>query len=100
MEKIVVNYNQAHFKNACSSKKHNQDFYELLTNNEIRENIFIRTLDENDCDDEDVRNFINLLQAKYSSSRTHHTPLTELEWEMIVKAKKTAHYPYFSTEAM
>ena len=67
----------------------------------MREKIFIGTLDENDCGDEDVRNFLNFFQYKDSNRRTRHSPLTELEWEMIVKKlRKTAPRPYFPTETI
>ena len=86
IEKIIMNFNRVHFKNACSFKTCNQNNYELLQNNVIREKKFSGTLDENYCDDEDARKFLNLLQYKDSKRKTHHSTPTELEWEMIVNS--------------
>ena len=41
---------------------------------------FNGALDENDCGDEDIRNFLKLFKDKDSSKRISHSPLTELEW--------------------
>ena len=85
MEKSIIIYNRTHFKKEYSPSMRNQDVYELLPNNAIREMFFSRTLDENDRDDEEVRRFLNLLQDKNCGRRTNHSTLTELEGEMIVK---------------
>ena len=53
--------------------------HELFPNNTMRDKMFNGMLDENDCEDEDVRKILKLLQDKDSSIRTNHSPLTELE---------------------
>ena len=79
MEGRIIKNNRNHFKKAHSSKIYNQSIYESLPNKVMREKMFSRNLDENDCGDEDVRKFLNLLQDKYCNRRTHHCSLTELE---------------------
>ena len=49
----------------------------LLLNDEIRQNRFNGVLDENDCDNEDTRQFINMMQDKGVNRRTKNNPLIE-----------------------
>ena len=82
--KIIINHNRKHFKKTCSSKTCNHFTHQLLPNDSIREQIFSGILDENDCEGEDVRAFLNFLQDKDHNRRTRYNPLVELEWKQIV----------------
>ena len=101
IENITINHNRKHFKKAHSSKIYDNSIYELLPNYSTREKIFNETLDKNNCGDEDVRIFLNLLQCKDLNNRTHHILITELEWENIVKnPRKKVLLQFFLTETM
>ena len=51
------------------------------------------TSDENDCEVEDDRKILKLLQSKDGRRRTSHRTLTELEWGKIVKEAKNNSTP-------
>ena len=51
--------------------------HQRLPNNTMRDKNFNGIVDENDCEDEDIRKFLELLQDKEISRRTKHIPLTE-----------------------
>ena len=79
--------------------QHNKNHFicKLFPNDEIREKIFNGTLDENDCDNEDARTFLNLLQDKGTNRRTKHNPLTEGEWvNAVMKSNKSSTSSAFS----
>ena len=60
MENRIINLNRKHFKKACSYEIYNNQTCELLPNNSIRDKISNGTLEENDCEDEDIRKFLKI----------------------------------------
>ena len=70
--------------------------YKLLPNDEIREKIFNGTLDENDYDNEDTRNFKSAIR-KGTNRRNKLNLLIEGEWvHAVMKSKKCSTSSVFS----
>ena len=64
MEKRRINHNRKHFKKARSSEIYNNPMCELFPNNTTCDKMFNGTLDENDCEDEDVRFFFKITSGQ------------------------------------
>ena len=61
MEEKIMDYNRKHFKKAHSSKVYNDKIYKELRNDAVRNKIMNGTLQREECDNENVHKFLQLL---------------------------------------
>lgn len=61
MENKIMEYNRSHFKKAHNSKVFNDKIYKELRNDNVRDKILNGTLQREECDDDNVYEFLKLL---------------------------------------
>ena len=62
IEKEIMNYNLNHFKQAHQLIVYRGKIYNKLKQNDVRDKILSRRLTREECDNEDVFEFLNLLK--------------------------------------
>ena len=62
IEAEIARYNKKHFRQSYSSKAFKDRIYSQLKYNEVRDKILNGTLQRNECDNQDVYDFLKLLK--------------------------------------
>ena len=99
IEHEIAQYNKKHFRQAFSSKAYKDKVYLKLRHNDIRDKILNGTLQREECDDQDIYDFINLLKKRgeYSEGSNKMENIISDEWTKTVKkAKKRSASSVFS----
>ena len=63
----IMKYNKAHFKKACESKVYQDKIYFRLQDDEIRDKMLIERLAQEECNNEEVYDFLKLLKKSTAS---------------------------------
>ena len=98
IEKELIMHNQMHFKQAFTSKVYLDKIYDKLKQNEIRDRVLLRELQESECDCTEVYEFLRLLarDSDYENIM-NYDEITENEWIKVVnKAKRKSVSSIFS----
>jgi len=89
MENKIMEYNRSHFKKAHNSKVFNDKIYKELRNDNVRDKILNGTLQREECDDDNVYEFLKLLhQNRRNNYRRCRKEINDHDWEKVVKQSK------------
>ena len=97
IEQTLMNHNRKHFTMAHESNMYNDKIYPLLQQDQVRDKILKGRLVEDDCDNEEVFEFLQLLKNPSQCSKPAFQPITEDDWiREVKKSKKRSSSSIFS----
>jgi len=90
IENEIAKYNKQHFRQAYTLKAFQDKIYPILKYDNIRDKILRETVKREECDDDDVYDFIQLLKkrGRFVVGSNKMAALTEEEWISTVKKSK------------
>jgi len=89
IEEKIMTFNRNHFKKAHSTPIYNDKIYNELRNNSIRDKILNGNLSRDECDNDNVYEFLKLLrQNGRNNYRRTRRELCEQDWIRVVKKSK------------
>ena len=90
IEKAIIKQNTMHFTKAHRSKAYQDKIYNKLQENNTRDKILAGQLTPEDCDNEEVFEFLSLLKNPQQNNKPPYEPITEDKWIEEVKRSKKA----------
>ena len=99
IERKIIDRNHQYYKKVMNTNAYNDKIYNMLQNNTIRNKILSRNLQESNCDNAEVFEFLQLLKdLNFNITNTNHNEITIDEWINVVKkAKKWSVSSIFSS---
>ena len=88
VEKMVMNYNINHFKQAYSSEVCSDKIFPKLTSADVISKTLEGSLEKKDCTFSDVYDFLQLIKSDFLSSSKRYKPVTREEFSAVVKQAK------------
>ena len=97
IERMIIKHNKEHFSKVKSTKKHNDKMHKIVNENKTRDAIMKGELNRDECDDEEVYQFLRLLKRPNRLTLDEEDFVQMNEWKQVArKAKKTQHIIYVS----
>ena len=101
IEEEIAKYNKKHYRQAFESRAYQDKLYAVLKHDNIRNKILKGSLRREECNDDDVYEFMSLLKRKggYVEGSNQMAAITEEEWiRTVKKAKKKSASSVFSKQ--
>ena len=88
IENAIMTHNRKHFSKAHDTKIYKDKIYKQLQQNHMRDKILQGRLVEEDCDNQEVYDFLKLLKNPGQSCKPSFEPIIEEDWIREVRRSK------------
>ena len=101
MESMTTKHDKEHFSKAKDTKAHKDKKHNSMNENKTRDSMMNGDLNREDCDEEEVCEFLRLLKRPKRLMPDEDDCTQINEWKQVVKMqKKVVHHPCFQGEIM
>ena len=88
IEWIIINHNKEHFRKAKGNKVCNYKIFYTMKEDETRHDILNGEFRRDECDNDDVHQFLFLLKIQNWLTPDNEEDMQEIEWKQIVRKVK------------